>query len=288
MQCDYSCHNCYLKAGEDSKIEKPPAFFLSLIDVAKKVGMTDIAIPLNYVKKTADFRATDKNFQYYELIKHKTLENKLDLTVTCNYDFIENYKNDTSFDDISLLTISINDFVTPTDEDKNKAIETMRAMKSVVGEVNCNILLSPNMVKLLNAGLAEKILEVANTIYLLSSQPLFVPVKNVYQLIGKLDKRLIEQLDARIFIDTCIKREMGLTGGICSKHDFIYINPYGEIKQCSYDQRNLFVVEKPEDFEYTYNSLYPQPELVTCDLVNGLYAEDKKKALQKARIMSSL
>jgi MoaA/NifB/PqqE/SkfB family radical SAM enzyme len=287
MQCDYHCHNCYLKAGEESKEEKAPEFFLSLIDAAKKLGMTDVAIPLNYVNKTEDFRTADKNFKYYELIKDRTLANGLDLTVTCNYDFIENYKTETSFDGISLLTISINDFVTPTDEDKNKAIATMREMKSVVKSINCNILMSPNMIKLLNNGLAEKILEVADTIYLLSSQPLFVPVKNIYELIGKLDPRLIQMLDDRIFIDACIKREMGLTGGFCSKHDFIYVNPYGEVKLCSYDQRTLYKLENSDDFEYTYNTLYPQKELDTCDLVNGIYADEKKK-LNKIRVASSL
>jgi hypothetical protein len=179
------------------------------------------------------------------------------------------------------MSISINDFVTPTIEDKLKAIETMRDVKKIVGEINCNILLSPNMVKLLNEGLAEKILEVANTIFLLASEPLYIPLKNVYDLIGKIDKRLLDQLGNRIHLDSCVRREMGMTGGICSKHEFIYVNPYGEIKQCSYDQRDLFKLDKPSDLEYAYDNLYPRLALATCDLMNGEFLKNKKAALVK-------
>lgn len=286
MQCDYGCYNCYLKAGDELLKEKDPEFFLGLVDVAKKVGMTDVAIPLNYVKKTEDFRINDKNFIYYNLIRQRAIDNSLDFTITCNYEFVENYKNDIDLSKIVLSSISVNDFVTPTDVDKNKAIETMRFMRSLGSEVNCNILMSPNMIKLLNLGLAEKILEVSNTIFLLSSQPLYIPLEKVYGMIRSLDPRLMAMLGDRILLDSCIRREMGLTGGLCSKHDFIYVNPYGEIKQCSYDQRNLSILEKPEDLEYIY-SKYPSEPLTTCDLVNGKYATDKKLQMKTARVLSS-
>jgi hypothetical protein len=298
MQCDYHCYNCYLKAGMDNVKEKDPKFFIELVDVAKKIGMTDIAIPLNYVAKPDGFKllddptpiweTTDRNIYYYKWIKERSLKNGLDFSVTCNHDFVTNYRDHVDFEGIQLMTISINDFVTPKMEDKLSAIETMRSMKGIVKEINCNILISPNMVKLLNEGLAEKILEVANTIYLLSSQPLHVPLQNIYDMIGKLDKRLMNMLSDKIHIDSCIRREMGLTGGLCSKHDFIYVNPYGEIKQCSYDQRNLSILEKPDDLEYIYNTKYPPEPLGTCDLVNGQYAQDKKKQMNNARVLSSL
>jgi hypothetical protein len=281
MQCDYGCFNCYLKLGEDdNRAEKSPEFFLGLVGVAKRLGMKDVAIPVNYVKDLS----TDKNTFYYKEIKAECIKQGLDFSLTCNYDFVKNHKGD--FDNISLMSVSVNDFVTPTDETKQEAIEVMRQMKSVVGEVNCNILLSENMVKQLNNGLAEKILEVANTIYLLSSKPLFIPHQKVYQLIGKLKPELMAMIEDRILIDTCIKMEMGLTGGICSKHDFIYVNPYGEIKMCSYDQRNLFILEKPDDLEYIYGK-YPSDPLKTCDLINGEFLKEKKKKLIDARVIST-
>ena len=60
---------------------------------------------------------------------------------------------------------------------------------------------------------------------------------------------------------------MGLTGGICHKHQFIYVSPYGEIKQCSYDQKDVFILENPADLEYIYKSKYPEEPLDKCELI---------------------
>jgi len=279
-QCEYHCHNCYLQAGNDAnRQEREPEFFVELIRVAKKIGMRDIAISANNV-----FSQGDKNAYYFDKLKKETLDCGLDFSMTCNHDFIHRYLKEKDFNGISLVSVSINDFVTPTDEKKTDAIEAMRKMKGPAGEINCNVLLSDSMVKHLNNGLAEKILEVSDTIFLLASQPLYVPVQKVYDMIGKLKPELMNMISDRILMDSCIRREMGLTGGICSKHDFIYVNPYGEIKRCSYDQRNLFILEKPSDLEYIYGKEYPASPLDTCDLVNGQYLKEKKAG----KIVSSI
>ena len=75
-------------------------------------------------------------------------------------------------------------------------------------------------------------------------------------------------------------REMGMTGGVCSRHDMIYVNPYGEIKKCYYDKEDLHILESPDDLEYVYRKLHPQEPLKTCHLVtNG----DRLKALRDAK-----
>lgn len=264
-QCEYHCPNCFLQAGKDNtKQEREPEFFVELIRVAKKIGMKDVAISANNV-----FSTGDKNAYYFDRLKKETLDCGLDFSMTCNHDFIDRYYNEKDFNNISLISVSINDFVTSTDEKKQQAIESMRKMKGIAKEINCNILLSDNMVKHLNNGLAEKILEVSNTIYLLSSQPLLVPLQSIYQLIGKIKPELMKLLEDRIFINSCINREMGLTGGVCSKHDFIHISPYGEIKMCAYDKKNSYTLEKASDLEYIYDKGYPLDPLNTCDLLTG-------------------
>ncbi len=294
MQCDYECYNCYLKVDiDDSLKERDPAFFLGLVDKAKALGMQEVALPVNFVKKDPNFKflddpspvwnRVDQNVYYYKWVKERCKEVGIDFSMTCNYDFITSYRDHIDFNDIRLMSISINDFVTHTAEKKKEAIATMREMKKFIPEINCNLLLTDNMAKQLNEGLAEEILEVADTIYLLVSVPLYVEVKKIHATLRKLKDTLLTMVDDRILLDTCLKQEMGMTGGMCSKHDMIYINPYGEIKLCSYDSRNLFVLDTPKDLEYVYRTFYPAAPLKTCELVNGEWLQKWKKNLRTKR-----
>ena len=263
-QCDYGCFNCYLKANDLSgRTEKDHAFFEELIHVAKRIVIEEIGATFNFVENTAE----DKNFKFYQMIRRVTREAGLKMSITCNYDFINKYRDVADFEDLNVVSISLNDFVTETREKKLECLEILSYMKARSQDVNCNILISPNMVKQLNAGLFEEILESSHTIYLLTSKPLYIPLAKVYEMIRNLDGRIIAKLEDRLFIDSCIRREMGLTGGICHKHQFIYVSPYGEIKQCSYDQKDLFILEKPIDLEYAYESNYPEAPLRVCELI---------------------
>jgi len=265
-QCDYACFNCYLKANDSSgRKEKDSAFFEELIRVAKRVGLEEIAATFNYVEDAS----VDKNLKFYNLIRKTTREEGLKLSVTCNYDFISKYKDVADFNDLNIVSISLNDFVTSTPEKKKECLEILSFMKSKSVEVNCNILISKNMIKQLNNGLFEEILESSNTIYLLTSKPLYIPISEVYEMIRALDVRIINTLEDKLFIDSCIRREMGLTGGICAKHQFIYVSPYGEIKQCAYDQKDIFILEKPGDLQYAYEKIYPEKPLNTCELLTS-------------------
>ena len=276
MQCDYECFGCYLKKDIDpNKKEREPEFFLKLIEVAKKLGMREVAIPGNYVKRQDNFALEsspnwdkiDRNVYYFKWMKDKCKEVGIDFVTFVNYDFITQYKDILDFNDIALMGISINDFVTKSPEKKKEALDTFRQMRQSVKRLNCNILLTDGMVTQLNNGLAEEILEVSDTIYLLMQEPLFVPLKTVYARIHKLKNTLMTMFEDKIYLDSCITREMGMTGGACSRHDMIYVNPYGEIKMCMYDKKDLFVLQKPEDLEYVYNNFYPQAPLTNCDLV---------------------
>lgn len=278
MQCDYDCYGCYLKKdiGPD-KQEREPEFFLKLVEVAKKIGMREVAVPGNYVKKIDNFSIEknpnwdkiDRNVYYFKWIKDKCNEVGIDFVTFCNYDFITQYKDSLDFSGTALMGISINDFVTKTPEKKKEALDTFRQMRQNVKRLNCNILLTEGIIKQLNEGLDEEILEVADTIYLLNQQPLFIPLKLVYERMRKLRSTLLTMIEERVFFDSCVTRELGTTGGACSRHDMIYVNPYGEIKMCMYDKKDLFVLKKPEDLEYVYDKLYPQAPLITCDLVTG-------------------
>ena len=276
MQCDYDCFGCYLKKDIDvNKKEREPEFFLKLIEVAKKLGIREVAMPGNYVKRPENFLfekspnwdKIDRNVYYFKWMKDKCKEVGIDFVTFVNYDFITQYKDILDFNDISLMGISINDFVTKTQEKKQEALDTFRQMRQTVKRLNCNILLTEGMITQLNNGLDEEILEVVDTIYLLNQQPLFIPLKTVYNRMNKLKGSLLTLIEDRVFFDSCITREMGMTGGACSRHDMIYVNPYGEIKMCMYDKKDLFVLEKPEDLEYVYDNLYPQAPLINCDLV---------------------
>ena len=297
MQCDYECFGCYLKKDIDPNMkEKGPEFFLKLIEVAAKLGMREIAIPGNYVKKPDNFSfeknpnwdTIDKNVYYFKYLKDKTKEVGLDFVTFVNYDFITQYKDILDFQDISLMGISINDFVTKTPEKKQEALDLFRQMRPHVKRLNCNILLTDGMVTQLNSGLAEEILQVSDTIYLLMQEPLFVPLKTVYNRMRKLKDTLLTMIDERIYFDTCVTREMGMTNGACSRHDMIYVNPYGQIKMCMYDKKDLFVLEKPEDLEYVYNNLYPQAPLISCDLVKtGDKMAEAREAKKQQQQLSS-
>jgi len=294
MQCDYSCYNCYLKKDEGDTPEKDPEFFLGLLEVAKKVGMTEVAMAVNFVKKPDNFELlddpmpvwdkVDRNVYYFNWVKNKCKELGLAFTATVNYDFITNYREFIDFKDIELMSISINDFVTSTEEKKKEALAVMRELKEHIPNINCNMLLSPNMVKQLNDGLDQEILEIADTIYLLFSEPLYIPLAEAYKQIKDLKNTVLTMIDDRVLLDTCIKREMGLTGGICAKHEQIFVNPYGEIKKCSFDKKDLFVLDKPEDLEYVYENLYPAEALQTCNLINGIDLAERKLKLKKERI----
>ncbi len=275
MQCDYNCVGCYLKKdiSRDS-VEKHPDFFLDLIRVAKKVGMKEVAIPINYVRnknvevlenpldKWSDI---DKNYYYYVWIKKACKEVGLDFSITCNYDFFTNY-NDIDLSDVKLASISMNDFVTSTKEKKQECLDVMKKLKTKIPKINCNILLSDHMIKLLNDNLVEEILSVSDSLYLLTSKPLRISLEKVGEWYSKLAEKFPVDSE-RVLIDTCVKYAFGLTNGICDKHKMIYINPYGEMKMCSFDSRNISVLKNAKDFESVYNKFFPEFYQNECSLM---------------------
>jgi len=264
MQCDYHCVGCYLKKdiGENA-VEKDPKFFSDLIAVAKRVGMKEVAVPMNWSKETGIGK--DKNYEYFLSFSEACKKHGLELTMTCNYDFFTSYPN-LDLSAVTLISISINDFVTGTPTKRKEAMDVLRSLKGKVGIVNCNVLLSDRMVGLLEKGLTEEILGVADSIYLVTSKPL----KDGLQKAGEWMSRLAEGLTLdgeRVIMDSCIKYAFGLTDGTCDKHQMIYVNPYGEIKMCSFDSKNLVVLEKAEDFEDVYNNQFPLNFQSKCSLM---------------------
>jgi len=174
MQCDYHCVGCYLKKdiGEEA-IEKDPKFFAELLRVAKRVGMKELAVPMNFMKETGIGK--DKNYEYYLLFKKICKEEGLEFTMTCNFDFFTSYPN-LDLNDVSLVSVSMNDFVTGTPAKQEECLKIMRDLKKHIPIVNCNVLLTDHMVKQLKNGLADKILDSADSIYLLVSKPLRIPL----------------------------------------------------------------------------------------------------------------
>lgn len=265
MHCDYHCVGCYLKKDiEEGMVEKSPEFFASLLRVAKKVGMKELAVPMNYSEEIGIGK--DKNIDYYNLFQRVCKEEGLDLSMTCNYDFFTSYPN-LDLTGVSLISISLNDFVTGTKDKKNECLSIIDKLKNKkVPIVNCNVLLSDHMVKLLKDGLAEQILKHSDSIYLIASKPLRTQLHKVGEWYSQLADVL--PLDSeRVLMDTCIKYAFGLTAEVCDKHQMIYVNPYGEIKMCSFDSKNLAVLKKAEDFEGIYNNMFPQEYRFKCSLM---------------------
>lgn len=278
MQCDYHCVGCYLKKdiAEDA-VEKTPKFFIDLVKSAKRVGMKEVAIPINYVKAAntefiddplmpdKDWNLVDKNIYYYTWLKKACLENGLEFTMTCNYDFFTSYPN-VDLSGVSLVSVSMNDFVTGTETKRKECLESMRVLKKHIPIVNCNILLSDHMIKLLEEKLVEEILSVSDSVYFIVSKPLRISLREAGEWYSKLAEKF--PIDSkRILMDTCIKYAFGLTNGICDKHQMIYVNPYGDIKMCSFDSKNLATLNKPEDFEEIYNKYFPQMYQQKCELM---------------------
>ncbi len=113
----------------------------------------------------------------------------------------------------------------------------------------------------------EEILSVSDSLYLLTSKPLRVPLDKVASWFVKLSEKF--PIDSqRVLIDTCVKYAFGLTNGVCDKHKMIYVNPYGEIKLCSFDSRNLSVLNNPSDFEKVYNDSFPEFYQSKCSLMS--------------------
>ena len=281
MQCDYGCNNCYLKKDIDSNTqEKPPTFFMELLNQAKLAGIQEIALPINYVnykkRNTSvqldsfnehDWANCDKNLHYFKWVANFCLKESIRLTATCNYDFFEHYSQ-LELKPLELVSISINDFVTPTDEKISKALNIMSDLKSSVQTVNCNILLSDRMVRLLKNGLSEKILSVADSMYLLASKPLQVSSRVYYGWYTELNDAGILVDSEKIIVDSCMRYSLGLTGTMCDRHKMVYVNPYGEIKMCSFDSRNLAIIDKPQDFKNIFERYFPMQRQKTCNLVN--------------------
>lgn len=265
MHCDYHCVNCYLKKDIlEDRVEKTQEFFADLIRIAKKVGIKEIAVPMNYSKEKGTGK--DKNYDYYNLFRRVCKENNLQLSMTCNYDFFVNYP-ELDLDGISLISISLNDFVTGTKSKKEECFEIIDKLKeNKIPIVNCNILLSDHMIELLKNGLAQQILNHSDSIYLLVSKPLKISLAKAGKWYDELSEVL--PLDSeRILIDTCIKYSFGLTDNVCDKHKMIYVNPYGEIKNCSFDNKNLIILNKAEEFENIYDKMFPLNRQLTCSLM---------------------
>jgi hypothetical protein len=211
----------------------------------------------------------DANLFYFMFLKDEAKKFGMEFTCTANYDFITNYINTipSLLDDVSLMSVSMNDYSTSTPEKKIEALEIFSKIKAKVANVNCNILVTPNMVKLLKAGLMKEILEKVDTVYLLVEKPLVVPMDTIKEWLEGLEE-FFDMIDDRVLLDSCLKSAFGLTDGICSKHQLIYVNPYGEVKHCSYDGKTMFVLEKPEDLEVLYKEHYPQQQLFDCKLLH--------------------
>ena len=242
---------------------KDPKFFADLLRVAKRVGMKELAVPMNFMKETGIGK--DKNYEYYLLFKDVCKKEGLEFTMTCNFDFFTSYPN-LDLNGISLVSVSMNDFVTGTPAKRDECLKKMKELKKSIPIVNCNVLLSDHMVKLLKNGLAKQILESADSIYLLVSKPLRISLAKAGEWYSQLADVLPIDSD-RILMDTCIKYSFGLTNGTCDKHLMIYINPYGEIKRCSFDTKDLIVLNKAEEFADFYNSQFPQNYQSSCSLM---------------------
>jgi len=264
MHCDYHCVGCYLKKDIDDGVgEKNSKFFVELVEVAGKLGMKELAIPMNYSKELG--LGKDKNIEYYHLLKEAALRNGMEFTMTCNYDFFTSYP-DISLEGIGLVSISLNDFVTGTRAKQLECLRIIRDLKKHIPIVNCNVLLTDHMVKLLSEGLDREVLESSDSIYLLTSKPLRVSLKKA----GEWYNRLSETMDIdsdKILMDTCIKYAFGLTSGICDRHQMIYVNPYGEIKMCSFDSKSLAVLNDANDFNEVYNKYFPMGYQSSCKLM---------------------
>jgi len=272
MQCDYHCHGCYLKRDEvDDRKERNILFFQELIGVAKRIGMTEVAIPANYTEEKID-----KNFIFYNFLKLATKLAGMEFTCTANYDFVMRYVDSCSnlLDDVSLMSVSINDYSTSTPDKKREALQMLQKIKSKVPTVNCNVLVTPSMVKTLSSGLMKEILDRVDTVYLLVEKPLIVPMDTVKGWLTGLEQ-FFDMIDDRVILDSCLKSAFGLTDGICSKHQLIYVNPYGDVKKCSYDGATIFTLQTPDDLEILYNEKYPQQQLFDCRLLH--YAKEEKK-----------
>jgi hypothetical protein len=251
MQCSYNCNGCYLKKDIDNREEKSKVFFINLIKIAKNIGIKEIALAVNY------FKDNDKNIEYFKLIQDECKKLDLIFTVNCNYECIEKFYD--IIDSINMVNVSFNPNI-----NKNE-IELLRKKVKIV---NCNILLSKDIVKKLKDGLAEQLLEYMDYLVLLYNIPLKISKKEAIELALEL-KPLLTMVNHRIIFDKCIERELGLTNGICSRHEMIYINPYGDIKNCYYDTETLSRLDKAEDLINIYNQQYPQQEIKTCPLLSG-------------------
>jgi len=150
----------------------------------------------------------------------------------------------------------------------------LQKIKSKVPTVNCNVLVTPSMVKTLSSGLMKEILDRVDTVYLLVEKPLIVPMDTVKGWLTGLEQ-FFDMIDDRVILDSCLKSAFGLTDGICSKHQLIYVNPYGDVKKCSYDGATIFTLQTPDDLEILYNEKYPQQQLFDCRLLH--YAKEEKK-----------
>ena len=264
MQCDYNCTGCYLKKDIKDAVEKECDFFSQLVRVSKKVGIKEIAVSMNY---TDSDKTEDKNWNYYNLFEKICLEENLKFSITGNYEFFEKYWNDIKLKNVNLISISINDFVTSNEKKIEKALEIIKNIKKEgIPTVNCNVLLSKKIVDYLLDGLANKILDISDSIYLMTSKPLTIDLKDVGVWYSKLSDKL--EIDSkRILIDTCIKYAFGLTDRTCDKHKMIYVNPYGEIKRCSFDTYTLKILENAEQFEEIYEEMFPLSFEKKCSLM---------------------
>jgi hypothetical protein len=275
MQCDYHCFGCYLKRDEEAgRKEKTPEFFVDLLKAASRIGIKEIAIPANY--HNTDNGKTDLNLIYYSLLKEWAALLKMEFTCTANYDFLKNYidKYPKLLYDVALMSVSINDYSTSTPEKKQEALQMLSRIKEKVPTVNCNILVSPNMVKLLKAGLMKEILDRVDTVYLLVQKPLVVPMDTIKEWLSGLEE-FFDMIDDRVILDSCLKSAFGLTDGICSKHQLIYVNPYGDVKHCSYDGKTMFKLDKGDDLQTLFSDHYPQRQLFDCRLLH--YAKEENQ-----------
>lgn len=272
FSCKNNCVGCYLQREktEKPKTERHWFFFYELIKEAKNIGIEEVAVAINNVKDKYG-KGSNYDFNYLNL-KKRTKDLGMRFTVTTNYEFFvspdfeskysRKWKCDVS--GLDLASISINEYVTPTFDRKEEALQVMKKLKeNGVQRVNANILLSEKFVEELLSGLMEKILQTADTVYLLLNKPTFMNQEQASQMILKLEKYMT---DERVILDSCFRFANDLTGGICDKDNTVYINPYGEMGFCPYASgEKKFVLSVAKDFEKVYNEACEELRSNSCN-----------------------
>jgi len=252
FNCVNNCAGCYLKRekSKEKKSEKHWSFFAGLIEEAKRLNFKEVAVAINEVNEKYN-KETNYENNYLEL-KKRTKDLGMRFTVTTNYQFVQRFPEVMiDVNGLDLISISINEYATRNDEQKNEAIEIIKKLKQANVKVNANVLLSENMIKDLLNGWMNKILEVSDSVYLLLNKPTNMKKEQVLKMFFKLEDFIQNE---KVILDSCVRCFNDLTDGICDKYNTVYVNPYGELKLCPYlMNEKRFTLDSFKDFEKVYN-----------------------------------